>query len=464
MRKIAIVLAFVLSFSAGVYAADYMSPEEIQRIWGDGTEGEITLPDRIGMPGYMISPTDWMDEYSEAAAFIQSLQYTEPDTNFGGMMEAEHLLDIIQTDNTSEAVWIWCRYKQLTGDDQYYQNIEHAWTYIYNWPAWREEGGSHPSNGYYRYYVGGWGLLAEMIFRETYGSDIHRVYADSVAEYMISNTLSLSTLNAMVYAWAMGCLYQYGLDVGVQEYVDYADSASTAIKEWVDVAPTVRLRLEQWAMAGGAIAWGLQNSYFKLYPDEAFGWYTENMPYMDTIDSIGSWHLAHNAWYALGHWTAFEVTDDSLYYYNHAYLTDTILVRDGDNDGGIPSEFKETDDEDESWCTAYLGFMCLNLLLSPPTSVDDGEENTPNDYVLLKNYPDPFNNRTVIEYSGFPRGEMILNIYDLLGRRVDTIYPGYSKDGHGRIQWRPDGVSSGVYFLRLTSMEESRVIKATLVK
>ncbi|MBD3169265.1 MAG: hypothetical protein GF307_07260, partial [candidate division Zixibacteria bacterium] len=180
MRKIAMVALISALFCGQALAADYMSPEEIERIWGDGTEERVD---------YKVQPRsmdalDVMEDYAEAAAFIQSLQYLEPDTNFGGMMEAEHLLDIIQTDNTSEAVWIWCRYYELTGDNQYYQNVLNAWEYINNWPAWREEGGSNPSNGYYRYYVGGWGLLAEMIYRDVYGSDTFRVYADSVADYM----------------------------------------------------------------------------------------------------------------------------------------------------------------------------------------------------------------------------------------------------------------------------------------
>ena len=331
------------------------------------------------------------------------------------------------------------------------------------WPAWREEGGSHPSSGYYRYYGGGWGLLAEMMYRDAYGTDTFRVYADSVADYMITHRLRLGPLNTMVLSWAMGCLYLYGENTGVQDYINYADSASTEIKAWIEGAPFARLNQENWAMSGGASLWGLVNSYFKLHPDEAFAWVTENAPYLDTLVTGGSWHLAHNAWYALGHWMAFEITGDSTYYYNHAFLTDTLLAQDGDDDGGIPANFEDNDDMDQSWCTAYLGFMCLNPLLEPQTSVQDDTKPLPYEYLIVNNYPNPFNNSTNISYSGFPSGNLKAEVFDILGRRVDVIYNRVSP-GSGLINWDASGFSSGVYFIRLSSPGSNGIARAVLIK
>lgn len=469
MKKLCIII--LLAVSGTVYAADYMTPEEIDRIWGDSEATEmrqtgisIHPKTRIGIrmdrPGNIC---DIIDEYAQAAAFIQGMQYLEPDTNFGGIMEGEHLPDIIQTDNTSESVWIWCRYYQLTSDNQYYQNILNSWQYMTNWPAWREEGGNSPLFGYYRYYVGGWGLLAEMIYRDTYSSDTFRVHADSIADYMVENYLVINNQNAMVYAWAMGCLYLYGIDVNNQDYITYADTTSAMIKAWVDEDPGTRLNFERWAMSGGAFAWGLDQSYFTVHPEERFDWFTANAIYLTVLDSIGDWHLAHSAWYAIGQWTAFDATGDSMYFYNHAFLTDTLLAEDGDNDGGIPAEFGDTDDMDQSWCTAYLGFMCLNPLLTPPTPVDEPQENMPTDYIVISNYPNPFNSQTTIRYSGFDKGMLTAEVYNLLGRQVNTIYDGPT-EGSGAISWNPVDLASGVYFLRLSSGGLNGTIRMAFIK
>ncbi|MBD3169069.1 MAG: T9SS type A sorting domain-containing protein, partial [candidate division Zixibacteria bacterium] len=326
-----------------------------------------------------------------------------------------------------------------------------------------EEGGSNPSNGYYRYYVGGWGLLAEMIYRDVYGSDTFRVYADSVADYMVNHYLTLGTTNIMCYAWALGCLYQYGLDVGNQDYITYADTMSAAIKDWIEVAPSVRLNREVWAMSGGALVWGLANSYFQAHPENYYQWMLDNGQYLDVIDTLGDWHIAHNAWYAIGHWTVFKATGDSTYYYNHAFLTDTLLVQDTDEDGGIPAEFTDTADMDQSWCTAYLGFMCLNPLISEMTGIGDDNRVVPDNYVLVRNYPNPFNSSTKIEYRGFPEGKLHADVYDIMGRRVDRIYDSYSS-GSGFIDWDAGGIASGIYFVRLHGLGVSGITRAVLVK
>jgi len=459
MKNLLSVMALVLALGGQAIGADYMTPEQIQRIWGE--DAKEVMPATF-LPR-VLDFQDMIDQYAEASAFIRSLQYTASDTNIGGLMEAEHLLSIIQTDNTSEAIWIWSRYFQVTGDTQYYQNTLNAWHYLYNWPAWREEGGGNPSSGYYRFYVGGWGLLAEKIYRDVYGSDFFRVYADSVADYMVSHSLTFGMLNVMVYSWAMGCLYIYGEDIGNQDYMDHADSVSTLLKEWVEVNPQFRLSAEQWAMSGGATFWGLMNSYFAAHPEEAFDWATQNAPYLDTLDTLGEWHLAHNAWYALGHWTAFDVTGDSTFYYNHAFLTDTLIVQDGDNDGGIPAAFADADTMDQSWCTAYLGFMCLNPLLPPATAVGDGNAAIPTDFIRVVNYPNPFNDRTKIMFSGFPSGEMKAEVFDLLGRRIQIINPGRSR-GSGVIDWYAGEAASGIYFIKLSSSGKGGVARAILIK
>ena len=87
--------------------------------------------------------------------------------DFGGIQEAEDMTTVVETDNTQEAIWVWCRYAELTGDyTTYLTNINNAWTYCNANPAWLE--GDTPTN-YYTTYNVGWGMQAEMKYRQIYG-------------------------------------------------------------------------------------------------------------------------------------------------------------------------------------------------------------------------------------------------------------------------------------------------------
>ncbi|MCP4631561.1 MAG: hypothetical protein GY855_01450, partial [candidate division Zixibacteria bacterium] len=130
MKKIVIAALMIFLLPLTLHATDYMTIEEIERIWGDDAEN-IVFPKTKPSPNRSMDITELIDEYAQSAEFIKTMQYLEPNEDFGGIMEGEHLLDIIQTDNTTESIWIWSRYYQLTGDNQYYQNILNSWQYIY---------------------------------------------------------------------------------------------------------------------------------------------------------------------------------------------------------------------------------------------------------------------------------------------------------------------------------------------
>jgi hypothetical protein len=83
-------------------------------------------------------------------------------------------------------------------------------------------------------------------------------------------------------------------------------------------------------------------------------------------------------------------------------------------------------------------------------------EAVPNQIKLYQNYPNPFNPGTNIDFELNTPGKISLEIFNLLGQRVTTIYDGYLSAGSHRYYW--DGlnvkglpVSSGIYFYRLRS-------------
>jgi serine protease AprX len=89
------------------------------------------------------------------------------------------------------------------------------------------------------------------------------------------------------------------------------------------------------------------------------------------------------------------------------------------------------------------------------TSMDDAvEPSLPENIFLSKNYPNPFNPRTIIQYQA-PQGWYLnrFEIYDALGRLVHEAKI-YNNQASGQFEWdgRSDGkktLSSGVYFGKL---------------
>lgn len=84
-------------------------------------------------------------------------------------------------------------------------------------------------------------------------------------------------------------------------------------------------------------------------------------------------------------------------------------------------------------------------------------------YELKQNRPNPFRDRTTIEYWIPVRARVIVEVYDLLGRRVRTLVDSRSHAaGVHQAQWNPDGLASGFYIVRLQALgaDDSRFVKS----
>jgi len=84
--------------------------------------------------------------------------------------------------------------------------------------------------------------------------------------------------------------------------------------------------------------------------------------------------------------------------------------------------------------------------------------------VLKQNYPNPFNSQTTISYS-LPKASLVtIDIYDLLGRKLETLVEGKQDAGSYNIVWDATNRSSGIYFYRIKAEEMSINRKMVLVK
>jgi flagellar hook assembly protein FlgD len=61
----------------------------------------------------------------------------------------------------------------------------------------------------------------------------------------------------------------------------------------------------------------------------------------------------------------------------------------------------------------------------------------------------PFNARTIIGYSLPEQSSVCIDIYDLLGRKVETLNQGIQPAGHIRAIWDGSRFSSGMYLISI---------------
>lgn len=87
-----------------------------------------------------------------------------------------------------------------------------------------------------------------------------------------------------------------------------------------------------------------------------------------------------------------------------------------------------------------------------------------NDFYLYQNYPNPFNPKTVISYQLPISSNVILKVYDLLGRKIATLVDEYKPAGSYKIQFDASQISSGVYFYTLTTGNNSATRKLLLLR
>ena len=91
-------------------------------------------------------------------------------------------------------------------------------------------------------------------------------------------------------------------------------------------------------------------------------------------------------------------------------------------------------------------------------------DNLPKEFYLVHNYPNPFNASTKISYELAQTGEITIDIYDILGRKVETLINRTQPAGKYSLVWNALGLPSGVYFYKLQAGDFSVSQKCPLLK
>jgi hypothetical protein len=98
-----------------------------------------------------------------------------------------------------------------------------------------------------------------------------------------------------------------------------------------------------------------------------------------------------------------------------------------------------------------------------PTGVKSGGE-LPGSFALKQNYPNPFNPSTLIAFDLPEASHVTLRVYNILGMEVKTLIDGMEKPGSVNVRFNSDGLSSGIYFYKLSAGSFREVRKMVLMK
>ncbi len=126
---------------------------------------------------------------------------------------------------------------------------------------------------------------------------------------------------------------------------------------------------------------------------------------------------------------------------------------------GIVSQYCSS----QPYNTGYEIFPLGASSIKAVTAVESGA-NTVNSFKLLQNYPNPFNPSTVISFE-LPKSQQVeLSVYDLMGRKVQTLYNRIAPAGITNVNFKAVNLASGVYIYSLKTANSVMSKKLVLLK
>ena len=101
---------------------------------------------------------------------------------------------------------------------------------------------------------------------------------------------------------------------------------------------------------------------------------------------------------------------------------------------------------------------------SPPTGIEVIDTPCVPSRIELSAYPNPFNATSVIRYTLPNASSVVVEVYDILGRKVKTLLDAEQQAGNHSVEWNARDCPSGLYFYRIQAGEYAETRKMVLLK
>ena len=134
------------------------------------------------------------------------------------------------------------------------------------------------------------------------------------------------------------------------------------------------------------------------------------------------------------------------------------------------ADFDDDGDIDLAVCVNYNGVVIVRNETGSLVEIDETEDTRlPGQYLLGRNYPNPFNPETLIEYQLPVRSRIKITVFDLLGREIAVLVDEIKPAGAYVTRWNGcdmenNRAASGIYFYQLNTGKYISSAKMILLK
>jgi len=143
---------------------------------------------------------------------------------------------------------------------------------------------------------------------------------------------------------------------------------------------------------------------------------------------------------------------DTITYYTYSWITE--------QEGWLVEVVSLEDEPNPNFSLAEG----VTFRTTPPTGLSNTPSSLINDFVLNQNYPNPFNPTTRIEYSISKATDLEINVYNLLGQKIQVLFSGKQQAGNHSVEFNGDDLPSGIYLYQIKSEEFEAYKKCILLK
>ena len=108
------------------------------------------------------------------------------------------------------------------------------------------------------------------------------------------------------------------------------------------------------------------------------------------------------------------------------------------------------------------GFRPRDLL--KPSAETSDDITIQNELKVLNNYPNPFNPSTTIEFRLAESTEVRIDIYNIMGQKVETLVNKEMQAGNHKFKWNASEMASGIYYYKVQANGLHDVKRMILIK
>jgi len=111
-----------------------------------------------------------------------------------------------------------------------------------------------------------------------------------------------------------------------------------------------------------------------------------------------------------------------------------------------------------------LTWFTMDITSSSPVSIEDSDDFLPDSIELLSAYPNPFNPSTLLQIQLSKSDDVRLELFNVSGSKLTELHQGLLPSGVHRFQLNMTNYASGIYFVRLSTTDNLRVLPITLLR